>query len=112
LHLVIGTGQPRNLKFAIVSGRETLPVGAQVYATFTGEYAFQQLDEHTFDAMTDEEYFTFRALAQDARGREARSRQAEAATHARSLVGKVREWLLSRLRGTKAPESHADMRSA
>ncbi len=96
MHLVIGTGQPRNIDFTIVSAREAIPAGAQIYAILSEDYAFEQLDEHIFDAMTDEEYFTFRALAQEARERKARSRQAETATFAKSLLSELRRWLLGR----------------
>ena len=94
MHLVIGTGQPRNLDFAIVTGRDEMPEGAHIYAIFSGAYAFEQLDEDIFNAMTDEEYFTFRALAQDAREREARSRRVGTNICAESLLSKLRSWLL------------------
>jgi hypothetical protein len=123
VYLVTATGQPRNLEFAIVNGREVIPAGAQIYAIFSGEYAFEQLDEHLFDAMTDEEYFTFRTLAQDAREREARRWQSPPASLAKSLLGKLRQWLLRRRlaaylsgqslsRGAVSPEPRADLRSA
>ena len=95
MHLVTGTGRPRNLDFNIVNGREAIPAGTHIYAVFSGEDAFEQLDEDLFDAMTDEEYFTFRALAQEAREREARSPRAETPTFARSLLGRLRRWLLA-----------------
>jgi hypothetical protein len=126
LHLVIGTGQPRNLDFNIVSGHETIPADAQVYAIFSGAFVSDQLDEDLFDTMTDEEYYTFRALAQDAREREAESlRAAEHAARAESLLSKFRRWLLSGRpladysadkslhgrRGATTTEARADMRS-
>ncbi|HEX8068752.1 MAG TPA: hypothetical protein VF546_02295 [Pyrinomonadaceae bacterium] len=101
MHLVIGTGQPRNMEFAIVTDREAIPADAQVYAIFSGAYASEQLDEDLFAAMTDEEYFTFRACAQDARALEARSRRSEPAAAARSLLDKFRRWLPGR--GVVAP---------
>jgi hypothetical protein len=125
VHLVIGTGQARNLDFTIVSGRDTIPAGARVYAIFSGDYVSDQLDEYLFDTMTDEEYYTFRALAQDARALEAQSRQAQAAAPAESLAGKLRRWLLGGrladgsadgalggVRGTQASAARAGVRSA
>lgn len=102
MHLVIGTGQPRNLDFTIVSGQKTIPAGAQIYAIFSGEYAFEQLDEHLFAAMTDEEYYTFRGLARDARERESRGRPAATPTFAESLIDKLRAWLPGRRIVTRA----------
>ena len=125
MHLVIGTGQARSLDFTIVSGRDTIPAGARVYAIFSGDYASDQLDEYLFDTMTDEEYYTFRALAQDARALEALGRQAQTAAPAESLVGRLRRWLLggqpaagsaeraqSVVRGVRASTARAGGRSA
>ena len=93
MHLVIGTGQPANLDFTIVSGR-VIPAGAQIYAIFSGENDFEQFDEHLFNAMTDQEYYSFRALAEEARQREARSWRAGNASSASSFFSKLRGWLL------------------
>jgi hypothetical protein len=102
VHLVIGTGQPRQMDFAIADRREAIPAGWEIYATFSGDYAFAQLDEQLFDAMTDEEFFTFRALADEAREREAR-RLAERFALVESLFSKLRGWLFGRpvVAGTK-----------
>ena len=93
MHLVIGSGQPGHLDFTICSG-PAIPAGAQIYATFAGEK--EHIDEHLFNTMTEEEYYSFCALAQEARQREARSRQAKTASPASFLVAKVRGWLPGR----------------
>lgn len=125
MHLVIGTGQPRDMDFSIVRGRDEIPAGGQIYAIFSGEHASGELDEHLFNAMTDEEFYTFRALAQDAREREARLQQAKSVGFARLLLQRLRGWLrgqqvaasssassLNRSNGTATPESGSAMRSA
>ena len=117
MHLVIGTGQPRYLDFTVVSGRETIPAGWQVYAIFSGAYAAEQLNEDLFDAMTDEEYYTFRAHAREAREREAVNWpvEAETETFARSLLSKLRRRLLgggTLNRPAGALEARHGMRSA
>jgi hypothetical protein len=72
MQFVYATGQPRNMEFAVTSRQERVPVGATVYATlYRGGKAVENLDEHTFNAMSDEEFYTFRSLVQDARRDEA-----------------------------------------
>lgn len=67
MQFVYATGQPRNMEFAIASRQDRVPTGATIYATLYGSKAVENLDEHTFNAMSDEEFYTYRALIQDAR---------------------------------------------
>lgn len=67
MQFVYATGQPRNMEFAITSRQDRVPSGATIYATLCGSRAVENLDEHTFDAMSDEEFYTFRSLVQNAR---------------------------------------------
>jgi hypothetical protein len=55
------------MEFAVTSRQDRVPSGATVYATLCGSKAVENLDEHTFNAMSDEEFYTFRALVQNAR---------------------------------------------
>jgi hypothetical protein len=85
--LVIGTGQPHDLNFANVSGREAVPAGATVLAICDGDRLVSQLDEDFFAAITDEEYYTYMALLRDAVAREKKLlRKRQAATTVRRFI--------------------------
>jgi hypothetical protein len=74
MQFVYATGQPRNMEFAVTSRQDRVPSGATIYATLhRGGQAVENLDEHTFNAMSDEEFYTFRSLVQDARQDETRN---------------------------------------
>ena len=68
MQFVYATGQPRNMEFAVASRQDRVPSGATIYATlYRSGKAVENLDEHTFNAMSDEEFYTFRSLIQEAR---------------------------------------------
>ena len=90
LQLVIGTGQPGNLLFVVVSVAEELPGDARIYAVFSGEDAFERPDEDAFGTMTREEFSTFCVLARKAHGRERSRLRAGAATSAEPLLSNLR----------------------
>lgn len=95
MQFVYATGQPRNMEFAITSRQDRVPTGATIYATLCGSRAVENLDEHTFNAMSDEEFYTFRSLVQDARqgeSAEARGGQPGGATTRKGL-NKIFGWL-------------------
>ena len=94
MQFVYATGQPRNMEFAITSRQDRVPTGATIYATLCGSKAVENLDEHTFNAMSDEEFYTFRSLVQDARKGE--SAEAGNSNHAPAALGglnKIFGWL-------------------
>ncbi|HEX5709373.1 MAG TPA: hypothetical protein VFX96_18875 [Pyrinomonadaceae bacterium] len=62
MRLVYATGRPRSFEFAVASGPLHLPAGARVLAVCDGPAIDSQLDEQTFGAMSDEEYYTLQAL--------------------------------------------------
>ena len=93
MHFVIGNGQPGLLDFTICCG-PAIPKGARIYATFSGKN--EHIDEHLFNTMTEEEYYSFCALAQEARQREAGKRKAQNSSPASLLVAKVRGWFPGR----------------
>jgi hypothetical protein len=66
MQFVYATGQPRNMEFAITSRQDRVPTGATIYATLYGSKAVENLDEHTFNAMSDEEFYAYRSLLQEA----------------------------------------------
>ena len=71
---VYATGRPRCMEFAIASTPDRVPAGARVFAACTAERADERLDEDTFGAMTDEEFFAFKQLVHRARQLEAERR--------------------------------------
>jgi hypothetical protein len=62
MRLVYATGRPRSFEFSVASGPLKLPAGARVLAVCDGTATDTRLDEQTFGAMTDEEYYTLQAL--------------------------------------------------
>lgn len=88
MQFVYATGQPRNMEFAITSRQDRVPTGATIYATLCGSKAVENLDEHTFNAMSDEEFYAYRALIQDAR-----QQQSERAPDAPKGLYRLFGWL-------------------
>jgi hypothetical protein len=98
MQFVYATGQPRNMEFAITSRQERVPSGATIYATLCGSKAVENLDEQTFNAMSDEEFYAYRSLLQDARqqqqqGDGAETRSGHYATPATAGLNKIFGWL-------------------
>ena len=92
MQFVYATGQPRNMKFAVTNRQDRVPSDATIYATLQrGGKAVENLDEHTFKAMSDEEFYTFRSLVQDARQKEAQGARTGDLTAAQPLR-KIFQW--------------------
>jgi len=92
MQFVYATGQPRNMEFAVTNRQDRVPSGATIYATlYRGGKAVENLDEYTFNAMSDEEFYTFRSLIQDARRDEARGAGRDEFAAARPLR-KIFQW--------------------
>lgn len=66
MQVIYATGQPRLLEFAVADRRQTVPTGATVFAICDGDRLVSQLDEDLFNAIADEEYYTYMALLRDA----------------------------------------------
>ncbi|PYS51809.1 MAG: hypothetical protein DMF68_03145 [Acidobacteria bacterium] len=66
MRVIYATGQPRYLNFAVVDRREDVPAGATLFAICTTSRTMENMDEDLFDAITDEEYYTFRQLVTEA----------------------------------------------
>ena len=92
MQFVYATGQPRNMEFAITSRQDRVPTGATIYATLCGSKAVENLDEHTFNAMSDEEFYTFRSLVQDAR-QQGESVEAPGGATTQKGLNKIFGWL-------------------
>ena len=65
MRVIYATGQPRNLDFAVTDNRAAVPAGAVLFAVCTAERTIENLDEDLFNAITDEEYYSFRALVNE-----------------------------------------------
>lgn len=66
MRVIYATGEPRYLDFAVTNNRSLVPAGAILLAICTTEKTMENLDEDLFNALTDEEYYTFRALVTEA----------------------------------------------
>jgi hypothetical protein len=66
MKVIYATGEPRYLDFAVTNNRSAVPAGAILLAICTGEKTMENLDEDLFNALTDEEYYAFRALVNEA----------------------------------------------
>jgi hypothetical protein len=91
MQFVYATGQPRNMEFAVTNRQDRVPSGATIYATLCGSKAVENLDEHTFNTMSDEEFYTFRSLVQDARQQQ--QQQGERTQDAPKGLNKIFGWL-------------------
>ncbi|HKP72504.1 MAG TPA: hypothetical protein VJT82_06170 [Pyrinomonadaceae bacterium] len=89
MQLVYATGQPSNMEFGITGNLTSVPSDGVVYAKCVGEKVDERLDESTFAAMTDGEFYDFKRLVLVARQREserARARKPSLVAHARNLL--------------------------
>ena len=66
MQVIYATGEPRYLDFAVTDNRSSVPLGAILLAICTAEKTMENLDEDLFNSITDEEYYTFRALVTQA----------------------------------------------
>src|SRR4051812_24885747 len=92
---VYAIGRPHQLTFRLTSDRDTIPLGASVYAVCAGEECFDSLDENTFHAMSDEEYQEFQALITEAHRLEA-ARAHFGQKRPEGLVRSLFSWILER----------------
>jgi hypothetical protein len=90
MQFVYATGQPRNMEFAITNRQDRVPTGATIYATLCDSKAVENLDEHTFNAMSDEDFYAYRALLQNARQQQ---QQGEGAQGEPKGLNKIFRWL-------------------
>ncbi|HEX8492306.1 MAG TPA: hypothetical protein VF658_05655 [Pyrinomonadaceae bacterium] len=98
MKIVYAMCSPRQLDFYLTDKREAVPTGATVFAICTSERTIENQDEDLFAAITDEEYFTLRAMVNEAQRLEAK-RHDMAATTFVQIVGKFFRRLLALLFG-------------
>jgi hypothetical protein len=92
MHFVYATGQPGQFDFNLAQTRAGVPSGARVFATCTGESLAEMLDQHTFHAMTDGEYYELQTLIRRARQLEAERKRLRGS----SVLDRISRWLLGR----------------
>ena len=80
MKIVYAMCSPRQLDFYLTDKREDVPTGATMFAICTGERTIENQDEDLFAAITDEEYFTLRAMVSEAEKLEAKRRDPAAPT--------------------------------
>lgn len=102
MQLIYATGQPRQLRFAVVDRRQDVPAGATVLAICDGTRHVSQLEEHFFAAITDEEYYTYMELLREVVKRE-KTRLNE--RHQASAERRFANWLSGVLSGDTVPGS-------
>ena len=100
MRVIYAIGEPRYLNFAVADRREAVPAGAILFAICTATRTMENLDEDLFDAITDEEYYTFRAMVSEAEQLEKQHHQSQPSTM-RLSVKRFFNWL----RGAKKAAS-------
>jgi hypothetical protein len=80
MKIVYATGQPRHFEFAIVSNRIHIPKEATIPAVIDGERTDNQLDEHVFNAIDDQEYYELQKLIHEAQLSECKPNNMSGAT--------------------------------
>lgn len=89
MQLVYATGY-REREFQIAGSRGDVPAGARVYATCTKETTVEDVGEVTFQGMSEDEYYSLKAMVREARERAAAEKQAAGDPSAvRSFIGKL-----------------------
>ncbi len=78
MKIVYAMCSPRQLDFYLTDKREAVPPGATVFAICTNDRTIENQDEDLFAAITDEEYFTLRAMVNEAERLEAQTGSASA----------------------------------
>ena len=71
MKIIYATGRPSDMEFAVTSSENLIPKEATVYAVCDGKRTETKLDEQTFGAMTDGEYYRLQSLISAARESEA-----------------------------------------
>ena len=89
MQLVYATGY-REREFQIAENRKEVPSGARVYATCTKESTVEDVGEVTFQGMSEEEYYSLKAMVREARQRAMAEKQSAGdASSVRSFIGKL-----------------------
>ena len=90
MQVIYATGEPGYLDFAIAEQRRAVPAGAKVFAICNGDRVVSELDERSFAAMSDADYYDYMAVLRQALERE-KSRLRE--RNAASTVRRFLNWL-------------------
>ena len=90
MQLVYATGY-RERDFRIAGCRNEVPSGARVYATCTQESTIEDVGEITFQSMSEDEYYSLKAMVREARERARAEKQSagEEASSLRAFIGSL-----------------------
>lgn len=88
MKIVYAMCSPRQLDFYLTDRREAVPAGATVFAICVGERTIENQDEDLFAAISDEEYFTLRAMVTKAEQQEGKRRLSSNARRPRQSIRK------------------------
>ena len=91
MQVIYATGRPGHLDFDLAHDRQSVPASAIIFAICMPQRTIENTDEDLFDAITDQEYFTVKAMIYEAMQREA-ARQPARLTLELS-VGRFLRWL-------------------
>ena len=90
MQVIYATGEPGYLDFGIAEQRRAVPAGAKVFAICNGDRVVSELDERLFAALSDADYYDYKAVLRQALEREkSRLRERNAAT----VVRRFLNWL-------------------
>jgi hypothetical protein len=76
MKIVYAMCSPRQLDFYLTDKRDAVPAGATVFAICTNDRTIENQDEDLFTAISDEEYYTLRAMVKKAEQLEVASTRA------------------------------------
>lgn len=93
MKIVYAMCSPRQFDFYLTDKREAVPSGATVFAICTGERTIENQDEDLFAAITDEEYFTLRAMVNEAETLEAQRHDTAEPAAGQTITNFFRSWL-------------------
>jgi hypothetical protein len=96
MQVIYAVGKPGHLDFYVTDRREAVPAGAITFAICTATNTIENVDEDVFDAITDQEYFTIKAMIYEAMRSEAakcRTRHPAAQSTLEISVSRFLRWL-------------------
>ena len=88
--IVYATGEPGYLEFHLAQDQKAIPENSTIYAICDGERCDNSLDEYTFRAMTDGEYYELQTSINVAKRLEAERLQG---LRNSNFLHKVLKWL-------------------
>jgi hypothetical protein len=106
MKIVYAMCSPRQLDFYLTDKRDAVPAGATVFAICTNDRTIENQDEDLFTAISDEEYYTLRAMVTKAEQLESSSPRAVTPGLVQRFVNFLRS-LFIMLSGKSNPRSQS-----